>query len=362
MPHGASPRLSPNGSLHRLPPTSSSREEQRHKSTEEIASSHSFHAIGFGPELDSGREEQQPMNTKARILVIDDEKVNFDLLEEMLQGSYVCIFASEGPSALHLASTCLPDVILLDAMMPGMDGFEVLSALKADASTSRIPVIFMTSMEGLDTEIRGFELGAIDYIKKSAPAPLVRARIDNHVALKTAQDELARQAMTDPLTGIANRRQFDQMLRYEYARHARNKTEFSVIMLDIDNFKAFNDSFGHTCGDACIQAVAGAIQKVTARSTDLVARYGGEEFVILLPETSLDAAICLAQKIQQQIGELTIVCGGSKVVQAVTASLGVAGSHHVQGDAGESILRHADTQMYAAKVAGRNRVCASVAT
>ena len=316
------------------------------------------HAIEFPVRLGaaSGRQSPPLTQSKACILVVDDEKVNFELLKDMLPETYHLIFASDGKAALDVASTRMPDVILLDAMMPGMNGFEVLNHLKADRSTSAIPVIFMTSLECSETEIKGLQYGASDYIKKSAPPALVRARIDNHLALKAAQDELARQATTDALTGVANRRQFDRVLHYEFAQHVRSGTEFSVIMLDIDHFKTFNDNFGHACGDVCLKRVARAIKEVTVRSTDLVARYGGEEFAILLPLTALEAAIALAQRMRRYIAKLTIRCDRSDAMRHVTASLGVAGSRHAPGRTAEHILADADAQMYLAKAAGRNQV------
>jgi diguanylate cyclase (GGDEF)-like protein len=304
------------------------------------------------------------IRTRPCLLAVDDESMNLDLLVDSFTGEYEVLCASDGETALAMAASKMPDIILLDVMLPGVDGYEVCRRLKADAQTSAIPVIFITSLGSLVDETQGLELGAVDYVTKPINPVAVRARVKNQVKLKSAQDKLTRLAATDALTGLANRGRFDAMLAHEYARHSRSQKEFSLIMLDIDQFKKFNDTFGHICGDDCLRQVAHAIGEVVVRETDMAARFGGEEFVILLPETNLEGALILAEKIRERINNLALPHRTSTVSDHVTASLGVisARHQHAPGRSAVSILSQADEQLYAAKSGGRNRVCAAYAS
>jgi diguanylate cyclase (GGDEF)-like protein len=199
-------------------------------------------------------------------------------------------------------------------------------------------------------------MGAVDYITKPFNPNLVKARVTTHVNFKLMRDRLALLAATDGLTGLANRAHFDCMLAYEYARHLRSGKELSLIMLDIDQFKAFNDTYGHISGDECLREVARAMAKTVSRATDLVARYGGEEFVVLLPETHLQGAVILAEKVRKCISDLALSHRGSRS-EHVTASLGVVSGRFLAGSSIVDVLTEADIQLYAAKAGGRNRVC-----
>jgi diguanylate cyclase (GGDEF)-like protein len=185
--------------------------------------------------------------------------------------------------------------------------------------------------------------------------------VSNQIKLKGVQDQLAELAATDSLTGLANRRRFDEMLAYEFSRHARSGTELSIILLDIDHFKAYNDTYGHICGDDCLREVARAIGGSVVRHTDLVARYGGEEFILLLPETNLQSANMLAEKIQKSINDLALPHSHSAVADHITASLGIVSSRCVPGGSATDIVTQADQQLYAAKASGRNRSCSAIA-
>lgn len=294
---------------------------------------------------------------RPRILVIDDEMLDMELIDDILAPDYDMHFAADGGSGLDLAVRKMPDMILLDVMMPDMDGYEVFKRLRMDQRTSEIPVIFITGRGDVAAETRGLELGAVDYITKPFnPSPL-RARVHTQVRLKLARDRFARMAATDGLTGLGNRCYFDAMLAHEHARHMRSGAELSLILLDVDQFKAFNDSYGHVSGDNCLRAIAGAMQKAVSRATDILARYGGEEFVLLLPETHLKGAVFLAEKVRKAISDLGIPHVHSGVGH-VTASLGVASARLVQGSSARDIVEEADVQLYAAKASGRNRVAA----
>jgi len=250
-------------------------------------------------------------------------------------------------------------LILLDVMMPGIDGYEVYSRLKADSRTSEIPVIFITGLDDVADETRGLKLGAVDYITKPIKPEPVKARVSTQIKLKLARDKFAQLAATDGLTGLANRSYFDAMLAYEYARHARSGAELSLILLDIDYFKAFNDTYGHVCGDECLRAIALAIKGATTRATDIVARFGGEEFVLLLPETHLQGAVLLAEKVRKCINDLAVPHLYSRT-RHISASLGVACSRQLPGTLRLDIVEEADSQLYIAKSLGRNRVAYQV--
>jgi len=293
------------------------------------------------------------------VLIVDDQTTTFDLLDDALSHDYTLLSATEGEQALMMAANRMPTVILLDVMMPGIDGYEVCRRLKAAPTTSDVPVIFISSRDDIEAETKGLELGGADYITKPINPRSVRARIDNQVKLQAAQVQLNLLASTDSLTGLANRRRFDEMLAYEYARHARSGTELSLVLLDIDYFKSFNDTYGHVCGDDCLRQIGQAITRLELRSTDLAARYGGEEFVFLLPETSLQGAIAFAEKIRRCISDLNMPHRESSVANHVTASVGAVSTRCFPGRPVSTVVAQADQQLYAAKAAGRNQVSAS---
>ena len=300
-----------------------------------------------GPTLSSER--------RPTILVVDDEPLYLDLIADILGADYKILVAEEGMTGLEIAASNVPHLILLDLMMPGMDGFEVYRCLKADRRTCEIPVIFITGMGDVATETKGLKMGAVDYINKPINPDLIKARVNTQINFKLMRDKLLLLAATDGLTGLANRFHFDGMLAYEYARHMRSGKELALIMLDIDQFKAFNDTYGHIAGDECLREIARAMTRTVSRATDLVARYGGEEFVVLLPETCLRGAVILAERIRNCIGDLALPhrdsCAGH-----VTASLGVVSGRFLTGSSIVDVLTEADVQLYAAKAGGRNRV------
>ncbi len=300
-----------------------------------------------GPALSSER--------RPTILVVDDESLYLELIADILGADYKILVADEGMTGLEIATDTVPHLILLDLTMPGIDGFEVYRRLKADSRTCEIPVIFITGAGDVASETKGLKMGAVDYINKPINPDLIRARVNTQINFKSMRDKLVQLAATDGLTGLANRFHFDGMLAYEYARHLRSGKELSLIMLDIDQFKAFNDAYGHISGDQCLREVARAMTKTVSRATDLVARYGGEEFVVLLPETCLRGAVMLAERIRNCIGDLALPHRDSGAGH-VTASLGVVSGRFLTGSSIVDVLTEADIQLYAAKAGGRNRV------
>ncbi|MBF0271723.1 MAG: diguanylate cyclase [Magnetococcales bacterium] len=290
------------------------------------------------------------------ILIVDDEPINIAVLTDILEDKYEILFATDGLKAVELAKTAQPDLILLDVMMPDLDGYEVCARLKQERSTATIPVIFVTAMSDVDNEARGLELGAMDYITKPVSPPVVRARVRNQIELKHARDQLMRLAVTDALTGLSNRRHFDTELEREYLRLARTRGLLSMILFDVDHFKAYNDTYGHLAGDDCLRRIGGVVLQTITRAADLGARYGGEEFVCILPETGYEGALRLTEKLRESISGLKIPHAKSSVFPYVTASLGVVTVRCIAGRSPLHVIALADEQLYAAKSGGRNRI------
>ena len=299
-------------------------------------------------------------DARQKVLIIDDLPTNIQVLSEILENEYEIFFATSGKEGLEIAQAEHPDLVLLDIMMPEMDGFEVCRRLKEDPATQSIPVIFVTAMRSAEDEAKGLELGAIDYITKPVTPIIVKMRVRNHMELKRHRDILADLSLMDGLTGISNRRRFDEALAKEWRRVARSRSPLSIIMIDIDFFKNFNDHYGHGAGDDCLKKVARALTGAPKRPGDLVARYGGEEFVALLPETSLSAATAIAERMRQAILDLNISHAYSDAGDRVSISLGVASSTPGPDDEAERLVQAADKHLYLAKQTGRNRVMAAL--
>lgn len=296
------------------------------------------------------------MTERATILIVDDEISNIEIMNAALEEQYEICFATSGEGAIKVARSVLPDLILLDVLMPGIDGYEVCRTIKADQMLADVPIIFTTALDGQDSEAQGLALGAIDYVTKPIDPLILRARVRNHIELKRLRDQLAELAVTDSLTGLSNRRRLEQTLSDETARLTRTGDWLSVIMVDIDFFKLFNDTYGHPVGDRCIAMVASALNRAVRRASDLTARYGGEEFACVLPGTDFDAAMTVAKDIQAQVRSLGIPHEGSTVSSHVTVSVGVATARCEIGMDGNLWLKNADRNLYSSKLAGRDRI------
>lgn len=295
--------------------------------------------------------------TRQRILIVDDMPTNIRILGEALRQDYAVSVATDGDQALAAAlGATPPDLVLLDIMMPGMDGYEVCRRLKADPAGKDIPVIFVTALDEDVDEERGLSLGAVDYIAKPFSVPVVLARVRNHLELARKTRMLERLALVDGLTEVANRRSLDQALEREWRRAKRDSASLAAIMCDIDHFKAYNDNYGHGAGDVCLRQVARALALAVARPGDILGRYGGEEFLALLPDTTLAAARDVAGRLRQAVFDRALPHAHSPAADRVTLSLGVAAVVPADDDTAESLLRAADQSLYRAKQAGRNRV------
>ena len=420
----------------------------------------------------------------AAILIVDDAPDNLSVLRKlMVEQGYQTFVANSGERGLEIARRVHPDLILLDVIMPGMDGFETCRQLKANPSTQGIPVLFMSARHGQEDVVTGFELGAVDFISKPLRMAEVCARVRTQLQIrfstesqqeqaerlrtivnsmaeglliiepdgriqftnpacdqylgymgnelagkfisdllnplvaqeyleyfarytaspetahshgtreviirhrtgksvcmdltltpmflrqplfigllhdithhKMSEDALQRAAMVDPLTKIANRRHFDSFLEKEWQRAMRNGAALSLVVLDVDHFKLYNDTLGHAQGDVCLQQVAQAISTHALRVTDLAARYGGEEFVLLFAETDADSAYLLAESIRAHVESLKIPHPKSSTSTWITVSIGVATLHPQPADNIESLFVAADRAMYVAKESGRNQV------
>lgn len=290
------------------------------------------------------------------ILVVDDEPDNIELISAALEDQHHVIFATHGDEALALAVAQRPDLILLDVVMPAPGGYEVCRRLKADPATASIPVIFVTGLDSQEDEAKGLELGAIDYVTKPVSPPILCARVRNHLELKRARDQLEVLSASDSLTGLANRRRFDTVLAAEIARHRRNLEPLSLVLIDVDHFKAYNDAYGHVAGDACLRRVAEAIASAARRPPDLVARYGGEEFVCVLPETDQRGALRVAEQVRAAVAALGVPHERSSAAGTVTASVGVITTYCDDDLGPNELVALADGQLYGAKSEGRNMV------
>jgi diguanylate cyclase (GGDEF)-like protein len=241
-------------------------------------------------------------------------------------------------------------------MMPGMDGYSTARAIKADPILRSAYVIFITAMDREESEISAFELGAVDYITKPFNPAIVRLRVRNQLELKRHRDAQARLALLDGLTGLPNRRAFDDYLRREWLRAQRGAATMAMLMIDIDFFKNYNDLYGHLRGDDCLRGVASAIGTCLSRPADLAARYGGEEFACILPDTDREGALIIAERLRSGVESLAIPHGDSEASERVTISLGLAALMPTGEFEPKILIEVADANLYRAKREGRNRV------
>lgn len=296
------------------------------------------------------------VQTKPKLLLVDDQRINILALHELFRESCEVFMAMSGEQALDMCRKVSPDLILLDVHMEGLDGHQVCRRLKKDPETHDIPIIFVTAQGADEDEVLGLELGAVDFIVKPINPIIVKARVNTQLTLKYQNDILRSLALLDGLTGVANRRKLDEELERSWRQSLREQTELSVIMIDIDYFKRYNDHYGHLHGDTCLQSVARALGAAIHRPYDLLARYGGEEFVCLLPDTDLKDAVVVAERMQASVHLLQLEHLCSEIGQRVSVSMGVAAMTASQGLAPKALLEEADRQLYYAKQAGRARV------
>ena len=290
---------------------------------------------------------------KNSVLVVDDESSNILALSHVLSPEFTVYAAKSGADAIAAAQKYLPDVILLDILMPEMDGYAVIAALKNSKKTEDIPVIFITGLSDADDEEKGLALGAADYITKPFSPAIVKLRLHNQVKMLEQLRTIERLSMTDSLTCLPNRRNFEIRLDSEWRRAMREHTPVSILVIDVDNFKNYNDAYGHQQGDVALREVAKVFMQMLKRPGDFAARWGGEEFIVLLPNTESCGALEIAEQIRKRIEKLEILCADGQAAN-VTVCIGVNTWEHGPGGTIDKFIREADRALYAAKNGGRN--------
>jgi two-component system, cell cycle response regulator len=296
------------------------------------------------------------------VLVVDDSPLVQRMLSAHLQEEgcrVVC--AGSGPEALALARAEPPDLVLLDLILRDADGFEVLRALKDDPRTADSPVIFLSARSDVTNKVRGFELGAVDYVVKPFDHVELRARVRAALRVKRYHDLLSSRSRIDALTGLWNRAYLDRRLADECAGVKRYRRRFALLFLDVDHFKSLNDTYGHPVGDRMLTAIAEALAQ-SLRGGDSACRWGGEEFAIILAESTREAALTVGLRMRERVSQLELMLGGRSVRR--TVSIGVASSDDFESSelSPESIIAAADRALYDAKRGGRDRVCLAATT
>ena len=290
------------------------------------------------------------------LLIIDDSEMNLFALNRILSPDYTIYTAKNGQEGIASAIEHSPDVIILDIIMPIMDGFETIVALKSSEQTRDIPVIFISGLGSVENEEKGLALGGVDYIVKPFSAAIVKLRVNNQIQLLNYIQMIESLSMLDQLTGLPNRRYFDERFVLEWKRAIREKTPTSVLMIDIDDFKKCNDTHGHLQGDIVLKTVANTISRTIKRPSDFAARWGGEEFIALLPNTDSDGAMIVAEQIRKNIEKEDITLAIGKIVN-VSVSVGVNTQAASIDSSTDDFIHFADDALYTAKKDGKNRVC-----
>lgn len=298
---------------------------------------------------------QQQLGRRPRLLIVDDQPANIQALYQVFAQDHQVFMATSGAQALQLCRDKQPDLLLLDIQMPGMDGYEVCRQIKADAELAALPVVFVTAHSDAEAETRGLDMGAVDFISKPFSPAVVRARVRAHLTLKVQSDLLRELVFIDGLTGVYNRRHFDERLAREFQRARRQGSSLALMMIDVDYFKRFNDRYGHLAGDDGLRRVAATLKAQLKRPADLLSRYGGEEFACVLPDTELPGALALADEMGAAVLALGIAHADSDVAPSLSVSIGVAAlrPHGVLGPS--ELVVAADEQLYLAKSGGRRR-------
>lgn len=299
------------------------------------------------------------------ILIAEDDGNIAELVKIILEAKgYTTLWAKDGREALNRVQEKIPDLILLDVMMPKLNGYEVIKLLKENPEHQHIPVIFVTVKGETDNKVVGLRMGGHDYITKPFDLDELIARVEaalrikgEHDHLREVNQRLAELSMTDPLTSLYNRRYLMERFHEEIERARRYKYPIACLMVDIDDFKSINDTFGHLEGDQVLQKIA-QIMKNANRVVDILARYGGEEFLLILPQTDLGGAETVGERIRKTVEEAALVLNDSN--RKITVSIGASAFSTGKVASKEELLKLADESLYEAKKLGKNRLCALV--
>jgi len=307
-----------------------------------------------------------------KIVVVDDDPGTIHLIGRILQDVGQLIFATSGEKALELVHDSAPDLILLDAELPGMSGFKVFEALQAEPGALGVPIIFITSHTEAGFEVSALSMGAADFIAKPFTPARLLARVKTHLRAKHTTDELRRRVSTDALTGVGSRHLFEESLKSEWLRGLRSCDPISLLLIDVDHFNLYSRRYGHAKGENCLRRVAAAISGIVRRPADLVARCGGEQFGVLLPQTPRGGAEYIARRILGAIDGLGLCHEDSVTANHVTASIGMScydeksecwegpSANHFRDEsmecrAANTLLLAADKALHSAKRAGHAR-------
>lgn len=290
----------------------------------------------------------------SKILVVDDKPINIQNIYSILSSDYIILAATSGEEALQVCQDNKPDLILLDVLMPNMSGLELCKLLKEDELTQFIPVIFVTFFNQQEEEDECWRCGGIDFITKPVRPMTLKNRVKFHLTLQKQKDMLQKLVFIDGLTGIYNRRYFDEHMESLKSKTLRTNIDTAILMIDIDEFKLFNDNYGHIKGDAALKTVTASLKSSLLRPSDYVCRYGGEEFIVVLPDTNLQGAKEVAERIRQDVYQLQLEHEHAKH-KFISVSIGIASiidSHMNNIDPTEI----ADNKLYEAKKLGRNQI------
>ncbi len=296
------------------------------------------------------------------ILIVDDDRLSLNILNSILRNEHRIKAATDGLRGLALARALpRPDLILLDVAMPGLNGFEVCKALKNDPDTADIPILFITARSSEENEVRGLEMGGADFISKPIRPEIVRARVRVQLTLlqqkrqlQQMHDQVLALSLTDGLTGLANRRRFDQFLQQELTRSQRAQSPLGLLMMDVDHFKCYNDHYGHVAGDSCLKRLADVLASQAQRPPDFIARYGGEEFACVLPDTDLDGVRKVGRGILDAIRGLCLPHPASPTEEMLTFSIGGTAIIPQRTTKARQLIDGVDSFLYESKNKGRN--------
>ena len=292
---------------------------------------------------------------KNSILIVDDEKVNLKILSYILGADYKIYTAQSGTSAIEKAREYRPDLILLDIIMPGKDGYETLCEMKQCEILQNTPIIFITGLNSEEEEEKGLALNAADYIAKPFSSTIVKLRVQHQIKIINQFRTIELLSLTDSLTQLPNRRCFDERFKLEWKLAIREKNPISILMLDLDNFKNINDTYGHQVGDIVLQKIAEVFPKMVKRPCDLSARWGGEEFIIMLVNTPKEGALHVSENIRDAVEKLEFILENKEKIN-ITVSIGVNSLFPKVGCCEQEFFGGADKALYKAKAAGRNKV------
>jgi diguanylate cyclase (GGDEF)-like protein len=288
------------------------------------------------------------------VLIVDDHPDNVEVLKVRLEAlGYRTACAPDGETALKMVADSPPDLILLDVMMPRMDGNEVARRIKGDRSLPYIPIIMQTALDSTQSKVVGLDAGADDYVTKPINYAELQARMTAALRIKALQDKVAQMAITDALTGLFNRRHLDETLDDMFEHSTRLHEPLTLAMFDVDHFKRVNDRYGHQAGDVVLAQFAQQLRHL-ARDIDRIGRYGGEEFMVLLPGTVADAGVTFAERVRQEVEKHQFEYDGGNLM--CTISVGVAGWQHPRIHTRQQLVKAADDALYVAKAVGRNKV------